>query len=60
MAGICQRKAVIVAETKTACEALLVQIVADKRIADDQEKQVYWLAHWTALSCLWWSGIDGA
>ena len=40
MAGVCQRKAVIVAETKTSCEALLVQIVADKRVADEQEKQV--------------------
>ncbi len=40
MAGTCQRKAVVVAETKTGCEALLVQIVADKRVADEQEKQV--------------------
>ena len=40
MAGVCQRKAVVVAETKASCETLLVQIVADKRVADDQEKQV--------------------
>ena len=35
----CQEKAVAVADTKAACEALLIRIVQDKRMADDQERQ---------------------
>ena len=37
---VCQGKKVVVAESKTSCEQLLVAIVQDKRIADEQEKQV--------------------
>ena len=37
---VCQDKKVVVAEAKTSCEQLLVAIVQDKRIADEQEKQV--------------------
>lgn len=38
---VCQDKKVVVAEAKTSCEQLLVAIVQDKRIADEQEKQVH-------------------
>ena len=37
---VCQNKKVVVAEAKTSCEQLLVAIVQDKRVADEQEKQV--------------------
>jgi len=37
---VCQDKKVVVAEAKTSCEQLLVAIVQDKRVADEQEKQV--------------------
>jgi len=37
---VCQEKQVIVAKAKRECEELLVEIVQDKRIADEQEKQV--------------------
>lgn len=37
---VCQDKKVVVAEAKTSCEQLLVAIVQDKRIADEQERQV--------------------
>eukprot|EP00798_Chlamydomonas_sp_ICE-L_P021926 gene21926-28972_t len=35
-----QDKKVVVAQAKTDCEELLVEIVQDKRVADEQEKQV--------------------
>ena len=37
---VCQDKKVVVAEAKVSCEQLLVAIVQDKRVADEQEKQV--------------------
>ena len=37
---VCQDKKVVVAEAKASCEQLLVAIVQDKRVADEQEKQV--------------------
>ena len=40
MQVVCQDKKVVVAEAKTSCEQLLVAIVQDKRVADEQEKQV--------------------
>lgn len=40
MRVICEEKKVNVAKAKVDCEELLVKIVQDKRIADDQEKQV--------------------
>ena len=40
MQVVCQDKKVVVAEAKTSCEQLLVAIVQDKRIADEQERQV--------------------
>ena len=40
MTIVAQEKQVVVAQAKTECEELLVTIVADKRLADDQEKQV--------------------
>ena len=40
MQVVCQSKKVVVAEAKTSCEQLLVAIVQDKRVADEQEKQV--------------------
>ena len=40
MTIVAQEKQVVVAQAKTECEELLVTIVADKRAADDQEKQV--------------------
>ena len=40
MQVIAEEKKVVVANAKTECEELLVTIVADKRVADDQEKQV--------------------
>ena len=39
MTVVAQEKQVVVAQAKTECE-LLVTIIADKRLADDQEKQV--------------------
>ncbi len=41
---VCQDKKVVVAEAKTSCEQLLVAIVQDKRVADEQEKQVRWVS----------------
>ena len=35
-----QERGELVAEAKTSCEQLLVAIVQDKRVADEQEKQV--------------------
>ena len=40
MQVVCKDKKVVVAEAKVSCEQLLVQIVQDKRAADEQEKQV--------------------
>ena len=40
MQVVCEEKKVIVAQAKVDCEALLVEIVQDKRVADEQEKQV--------------------
>jgi dynein heavy chain len=40
MSKVAEDKKVIVAEAKRNCEELLVEIVQDKRVADDQEKQV--------------------
>ena len=40
MTVVAQEKQVVVAQAKTECEELLVTIIADKRLADDQEKQV--------------------
>ena len=40
MTVVAQEKQVVVAAAKTECEELLVTIVADKRVADDQEKRV--------------------
>lgn len=37
---VCVDKKKVVAEAKAACEELLVEIVQDKRAADEQEKQV--------------------
>ena len=40
MTVVAEEKQVVVAEAKKDCEELLVTIIADKRAADDQEKQV--------------------
>jgi hypothetical protein len=40
MKKVVVQKQVVVAQAKTDCEELLVQIVQDKRVADEQEKQV--------------------
>ncbi|WIA33430.1 hypothetical protein OEZ86_006562 [Tetradesmus obliquus] len=40
MKQVVEQKQVVVAQAKTDCEELLVQIVQDKRVADEQEKQV--------------------
>ena len=40
MTIIAEEKQVVVAAAKVECESLLVTIIADKRVADDQEKQV--------------------
>lgn len=40
MKKVVQQKQVVVAQAKHDCEELLVEIVQDKRIADEQEKQV--------------------
>jgi hypothetical protein len=40
MKKVVEQKQVVVAQAKTDCEELLVQIVQDKRVADEQEKQV--------------------
>lgn len=40
MQVVCKDKKVVVATAKTDCEELLVEIVQDKRVADEQEKQV--------------------
>lgn len=37
---VCEEKKVNVAQAMVNCEELLVKIVQDKRIADEQEKQV--------------------
>ena len=37
---VCEEKKTHVATAKVECEELLVHIVKDKRIADEQEKQV--------------------
>lgn len=40
MKKVVQQKQVVVAQAKQDCEELLVEIVQDKRVADEQEKQV--------------------
>ena len=40
MQAVCQDKKIVVAKAKRDCEDLLVEIVQDKRVADEQEKQV--------------------
>ena len=40
MQGVCEDKRRVVAKAKVDCEELLVEIVQDKRVADEQEKQV--------------------
>ncbi|KAJ9531884.1 hypothetical protein QJQ45_022007, partial [Haematococcus lacustris] len=40
MKKVAEEKKVVVAQAKTDCEELLVEIVQDKRVADEQEKQV--------------------
>jgi hypothetical protein len=40
MKKVVEQKQVVVAQAKTDCDELLVQIVQDKRVADEQEKQV--------------------
>lgn len=40
MKKVVQQKHVVVAQAKQDCEELLVEIVQDKRVADEQEKQV--------------------
>jgi hypothetical protein len=40
MKKVVQQKQVVVAQAKSDCEELLVEIVQDKRVADEQEKQV--------------------
>lgn len=40
MKKVVQQKQVVVAQAKADCEELLVEIVQDKRVADEQEKQV--------------------
>ncbi len=40
MSKVAEQKKVVVATAKTECEELLVEIVQDKRVADEQEKQV--------------------
>lgn len=42
MKTVAEEKKVVVAQAKTDCEELLVEIVQDKRVADEQEKQVGW------------------
>ena len=40
MSDVCEKKKVVVFQAKQDAEELLVQIIQDKRIADDQEKTV--------------------
>lgn len=40
MKTVAESKKVVVAQAKIDCEELLVEIVQDKRVADEQEKQV--------------------
>jgi hypothetical protein len=40
MKKVAEEKKVVVAQAKTEAEELLVEIVQDKRVADEQEKQV--------------------
>lgn len=40
MKKVVEQKQVVVAQAKQDCEELLVQIVQDKRVADEQEKLV--------------------
>lgn len=40
MKKVAEEKKGVVAHAKTDCEELLVEIVQDKRVADEQEKQV--------------------
>lgn len=40
MKKVAEAKQVVVAQAKVECEELLVEIVQDKRVADEQEKQV--------------------
>lgn len=51
MQVVCQSKKVVVAEAKTSCEQLLVAIVQDKRLADEQEKQVCWASLHVIACC---------
>ena len=55
---VCQDKKIVVAEAKTSCEQLLVAIVQDKRIADEQEKQVCWLVFFTHAACVQMCMLD--
>lgn len=41
MKKVAEEKKVVVAQAKADCEELLVEIVQDKRVADEQEKQVW-------------------
>lgn len=45
MKKVAEDKKVVVAQAKVDCEELLVEIVQDKRVADEQEKQVCRHAH---------------
>lgn len=47
-----EEKKVVVAQAKADCEELLVEIVQDKRVADEQEKQVHARSAAAAL-CVW-------
>lgn len=40
MKKVVQQKQLVVAQAKQDCEEMLVEIVQDKRVADEQEKQV--------------------
>ena len=55
---VCQDKKVVVAEAKTSCEQLLVAIVQDKRIADEQERQVSLLNSQSCHSTAWPHGLQ--
>lgn len=48
MKKVVEQKQVVVSQAKQDCEELLVQIVQDKRVADEQEKQVGLYCHLSA------------
>lgn len=52
MKKVVEQKQVVVSQAKTDCEELLVQIVQDKRVADEQEKQVR-AGPWRQALCRW-------